>query len=343
MCRLKYFILLLTLLLAPTGFSNYLYPISKETNYTPKYNTLAHKIILKEPDLVSKAQAFRRLDKLIENAKKVLKKRGNYRRWQAEEIFKTIYMDMIYEGYDYKSNDFLSWGLVNGILDCDNYSLIYYAVAQEIGFPIYIVNLPKHTTLLWDPDGVHDPYNKDSPANKGDFYWETTLGEIRSDDQYKKSHSISEQSIKDGVFLNKVNNENMFAVLHNYLATKFIESRNYNEALKQINISLALDSKFAEAYNNKGIIYSNLKDYTNAVTSYNKALRLHPNFTLAYINKGIALQKSGEYQGAIEMYTDALAIESDFKPLYMLRSKLYKRVGLFDQALEDIERYESIK
>ncbi len=50
MYPLKFFILFLTLLLALTGFSNYLYSSSKETKYTTKYNTLAHKTILKEPD-----------------------------------------------------------------------------------------------------------------------------------------------------------------------------------------------------------------------------------------------------------------------------------------------------
>ncbi len=323
-------------------FTDFSHSDTKQTVYTPKYSTLAHKIITKEPVLVSKSEAFRRLDKLIDDAKKVLKKRDKYRRWQAEEIFKTIYMDLFNKGYDYESNDFLSYGLVNEKLDCDNYTLIYYSIAEEIGFPVYMVNLPKHSTLLWDEDGKHDPINKDNPVNSGDFYWEATLGEFRSDEQYKNSHFISDKSVQQGVFLNKIKDDTMFALLHNYLAAKHIESERYNEAMREIDLALALDSKFPEAYNNKGIIYSNLKDYKSAINSYDRALELHPNFTLAYVNKGIAFQKSGNYSSAIDMYTDALAIESDFKPLYLLRSKLYKKIGLYEKALEDINKYESL-
>ncbi|NIP37914.1 MAG: tetratricopeptide repeat protein [Candidatus Dadabacteria bacterium] len=282
-----------------------------------------------------------KLDKLIDNAKKVLKRRDKYRRWQTEDIFKTIYIDLLNSGYDYKSNDLLSYGLVKGRLDCDNYTLIYYAIAQEMGFPIYIINLPKHTTLLWDTDGRHDPLNKSNPVNEGDFYWETTLGEIRTDEQYIAARRIDTESIKSGVFLNKIRSENMYAVLHNYLAAGHIESNEFNKALDEINTAIKLDPKFPEAYNNKGIIHSNMKDFADAVKSYDKALSLHPNFTLAYINKGIALQKQGKYESAIKMYTDALTIESDFEPLYMMRAKLYKKIGLFDEALKDIKIYES--
>lgn len=337
---LKKIIFFTAVLLFLISTSSNLYSQNK---YSPKYKTLAHEIISKEPELVSKDQAYRKLDILIDNARKVLKKREKYRRWQTEEIFKTIYMDLLNQGYDYKSNDFLSYGLVNGKLDCDNYTLIYYAIAQVIGFPIYIVNLPKHTTLLWDTDGRHDPINKSNPVNEGDFYWETTLGEIRTDEKYITTRRIEKSSINSGVFLNKVKNKNMYAVMHNYIATMHIESGEFDKALAEISKAVELDSKFPEAFNNMGIIYSNLNDIVSAVKSYDKALSLHPNFTLAYINKGIALQKSKDFHGAISLYTDALSIESDFRPLYLMRSKLYKKVGLYDKALKDIETYESMK
>lgn len=80
-------------------------------------------------------------------------------------------MLLINAGYDYRENDFLSVGLLNGVLDCDNYTAIYYSIAQVMHFPIYIVNLPKHSALLWDEDEKHNPLDAKSLENKGDYYW----------------------------------------------------------------------------------------------------------------------------------------------------------------------------
>jgi len=315
---------------------------SKPDYYDSKYDTIAHKIIITEPDIVSKKEALFKLDKLIDQAKISLKRRGNYSQWQSENIFRTIYMILITNGYDYKENDFLSVGLVNGNLDCDNYTAIYFSIAQVMQFPYYIVNLPKHSTLLWDQDGKHDPLNVKSPENKGDYYWETTLGEIRSDSDYIKSHRIPNSSIVNKIFLNKINEDQILSVVFNNIAIRELNSGNYPEALIEIDQSINLDEKSPETINNRGIIYSKLHDYDNAIVNYDKAIKLFPNFTLALINKAIALEKTGNYNVAVEYYTDALNIESDFIIVYKLRSDAYSRMGNLKGADKDITIFNSL-
>lgn len=315
---------------------------SKPDLYDSKYDTIAHKIIITEPDIVSKKEALLKLDKLVDQAKNSLKRRKKYSQWQSEDILRTIYTILLTNGYDYKENDFLSVGLVNGNLDCDNYTVIYYSIAQVMHFPFYIINLPKHSTLLWDKDGKHDPLNVKSPENKGDYYWETTLGEIRSDSDYIKSHRIPNSSIVNKIFLNKINEDQILAVVYNNMAIRELNSGNYSDALIEINQSVNLDEKSPETINNRGIIYSKLHDYDNAISNYDKAIKLFPNFTLALINKAIALEKTGNYNAAVEYYTDALDIKSDFIIGYKLRSDAYRRIGNMKSADRDLTIFNSL-
>ena len=76
-----------------------------------------------------------------------------------------------------------------------------------------------------------------------------------------------------------------------------------------IRISSAITS--AEAWNCKGLAYSDLKQYEQALKEYNQAIAVNPKFTAAWYNKGEALLKLGRYKESISATRQVLKLEPD--------------------------------
>ncbi len=82
-------------------------------------------------------------------------------------------------------------------------------------------------------------------------------------------------------------------------------------ALADYNQSIALDPKNADAYNNRGYLKQNkLNDMQGALVDYNQAIALAPKYVLAYINRGnLKAQSLDDVQGALADYSQAIAID----------------------------------
>jgi len=57
-------------------------------------------------------------------------------------------------------------------------------------------------------------------------------------------------------------------------AVELTETKDFPQALRIFNKVLELDSKYAAAYNNRGIIYSKQKEFQKAIDDYNKTIEL---------------------------------------------------------------------
>ena len=58
--------------------------------------------------------------------------------------------------------------------------------------------------------------------------------------------------------------------------------------------AIELNPNDAEAYNNRGVAYSNKGDYDRAIADYTKAIELNPDYVEAYSNRGGAYVKKDE-------------------------------------------------
>ena len=61
----------------------------------------------------------------------------------------------------------------------------------------------------------------------------------------------------------------------------------YSEAIKDLNESIKLDNKNAQAYGDRGLNYYKLKKYYLAERDYDQAIRIDPKNGNAYLNRGI--------------------------------------------------------
>lgn len=80
-------------------------------------------------------------------------------------------------------------------------------------------------------------------------------------------------------------------------------------AIADFNRAIALDPKYAKAYNCRGIARFDKHDLEGAVADYNRAIELDPKYTSPFINRANARGAKGDMDGAIADYSRAIEID----------------------------------
>ncbi len=111
--------------------------------------------------------------------------------------------------------------------------------------------------------------------------------------------------------------------------------KDYTGAIADYTQAIALDPKFAPAYNNRGIAKRQLQDYTGAIADYTQAIELDPKLALAYNNRGLAKRYLKDDTGAIADYTQAIEIDSNYAQAYHNRGAAKARLKDYTGAMAD--------
>jgi len=70
-------------------------------------------------------------------------------------------------------------------------------------------------------------------------------------------------------------------------------------AVEDWNRAIELDSKFADAYYNLGLVHYNSSDFSGAIEYWNKAIAANPKHTDAYYNRARAYIDIKQYEKAL--------------------------------------------
>lgn len=111
-----------------------------------------------------------------------------------------------------------------------------------------------------------------------------------------------------------------------------------SKALQNYNQAIALNPKLAEAYNGRGFTYHWLKQYPKALQDYNQTIALKPKFVEAYINRGRAYFQLKQYPQTLQDYDQAIAINPKLPGTYTSRGFVYHRLKQFPKALQDYDQ-----
>ena len=65
-------------------------------------------------------------------------------------------------------------------------------------------------------------------------------------------------------------------------------SGEYEKAIECFNITISMNTSYADAYFGRGFVYGELKQYERAIEDFNTLLELNPDDAMAYYNCGLA-------------------------------------------------------
>ena len=166
---------------------------------------------------------------------------------------------------------------------------------------------------------------------------ETTIGMGVVDNYYKKTMNISLESIKRGIYLKTLTKRESKSVWLDAIASSFIESKKYNEALKYDNIALDVYPDNICALNNKGNSLISLKRYREAIGCYNESLNLNPKCINAYIYKGISYDHLKDYEKALDCFDELIRKFPNSEEGYKCKVGLLHNLERHEEAYECME------
>jgi len=115
---------------------------------------------------------------------------------------------------------------------------------------------------------------------------------------------------------------------------EFYYKNEYEKSIECYDKALKIDSKYAEAWGNKGVALTDLGKYKEGIEYIDKALEIDPNDATVWNSKAAALNNLGKYNEAIE-YIDK-ALEKDPNDADALHNKGFalNYLGKYNEAIE---------
>ena len=103
---------------------------------------------------------------------------------------------------------------------------------------------------------------------------------------------------------------------------KFVQEKQYLEALNCYTKAIELDANDPILYSNRSAMYFNLKYFDNAILDAEMAITLRPTYGKAYLRKGNALESQNKYKEALDTYELGLKQDPDNEQLIDAQKKL---------------------
>ena len=113
----------------------------------------------------------------------------------------------------------------------------------------------------------------------------------------------------------------------------YVEDK-YREAIESYDKAIALNPRYAEAYQYRGAAYELLEEYDQALDDYNKACQLNPKDPYAFSSRGGLHKKLKLYDKALEDYESAIRLDSLNPRPYTGRGDVYAELKNYDNALD---------
>ena len=185
-----------------------------------------------------------------------------------------------------------------------------------------------------DTDGIQDWLSRDEKQRTTVIeQTEAAQAEIRSSieqidritAQYNQTSSEQEKEQ-----LKKEYNEadkKLIAAQKNLEGVELNYKGDYDGAIRLFEESIALDSNFANPWNNMGSAYGNLGDYNKEIEYCRKAIELDPKYASPWNNMGTAYGNLGDYNKAIECYRKAIELDPKFDGPWNNMGTAYDKLG----------------
>ncbi|MDD3875683.1 MAG: tetratricopeptide repeat protein, partial [Bacteroidales bacterium] len=95
------------------------------------------------------------------------------------------------------------------------------------------------------------------------------------------------------------------------------EKDSVNKALGDYSKAIEIDPNYADAYNNRGLVYTEMKNYDSALADFNNAIEANDHLHNAFNNRGKLLVEVEDYPAAILDFNKAIELNDKFTTAYL--------------------------
>jgi len=124
-----------------------------------------------------------------------------------------------------------------------------------------------------------------------------------------------------------------------WVGRKCMMNKDYQEAIRTLNILLRADEDAYEGYFLRGIAKHQLNDLLGADTDFSIAIEKNPVFTTAYTYRAITRSRLGNYDDALKDFQEAIDLRPDLPNPYYYRGVTRLLNRQFREAVEDFDQF----
>lgn len=204
---------------------------------------------------------------------------------------------------------------------CLSLSILYLAVGERLGLPLYGVVVPGHFFVRYD-DG-QTRLNIETTAGGGmpeDAYYRETF-------QPPAGHKL---------YMANLDKRQTLGCFFNNLGNSYRSVGQIEQAFVELTRAVQINPSLAEARTNLGNLYLQKGQIQQAVQEYRQALSLLPNDPKTLNNLGNAYLQQNELQQAVQTYLQALRFDASMTDTHRNLAHVYRRQGLTDKAFEHL-------
>lgn len=107
------------------------------------------------------------------------------------------------------------------------------------------------------------------------------------------------------------------------------------ESLNDFNIAIGLDTNLAISYFNRGTLLGKIDKHTEAIADFTKTIELNPDHSGAYNNRGYSLMYLNKMDESIKDFNKAIELNPNDANVYFNRAIAYNKIGKFEDAIAD--------
>lgn len=128
------------------------------------------------------------------------------------------------------------------------------------------------------------------------------------------------------------------------------ENEQRGRAISNFRKAIEYNARFAEAYNNLGLLYHDAGDYAGAAAQFQEAIAHRPDYPAAMINLGNAYKGMGELEKAEKQFQKVLERDSDNPRAYFNLGVLYldakvpgmDKIPRLEKSIEMLNEYKRV-
>lgn len=205
---------------------------------------------------------------------------------------------------------------------CLSLSVLYLAIGERLGMPLYGVVVPGHFFVRYD-DGTRQ-YNIETTAGGG----------IASDDHYIEKFSPPKDH---SLYLKNLNPRQSLGCFFNNLGNSYSAVGQIDQAYIELSRAVQINPTLAEARINLGNICLQKGMASQAVEQYEFAQRILPNDPRIHNNLGTAWLEQKQYKKAQAALYEALNLDPAYHDARRVLARALREDGRVDKALAEMK------
>ena len=127
------------------------------------------------------------------------------------------------------------------------------------------------------------------------------------------------------------------------LGSLFLQTRNFQDAIKFLNKSIIIRPKHANTYQNLGYAFVELGEYEKAKELFYKAIEIEPKHGDAYFNLANTYKQMRNFKKAKEFYEKTIKIQPNNPSAHNNYGNICKQLGEFSKAITSYNKAIELK